>query len=416
MDPLISRSLKHLYLIHDEDNAANLTPALDPQLAPTQVTLAFAPIRRERAWAIKRTLERYLVPVRLLELEDEVNAMSARARLLGHIEADVAEGEREGRATWALNLSGGSRPVAATAQQLFIELKQPVFYVDTTQDHLHWLWHPALEAREVDQEAHPELMWGLTLANRLTLEPFFESYRARVVSMKPTPECSTPLLIERIAFCDELAARPERYEHALSMLNYLASTAHKELQSPPLTKAQRADEALDWIIDRLEGLKLLRRKAKGIKFANEEARFFANGGWLEELVAHMVRELRASRPSIQDAARGIELMWSREGEEVMNELDVAFLANNQLFIIECKTKRFEGKRSGQAADVIYKLDTLQELLGGVSTRALLVSYSPLKESDLKRAKALNIKVCSGRELRTLREQLDAWVPTPQPRR
>jgi hypothetical protein len=421
--PLL-RPLRHLYLIHDEDNAANLTPALDPQLSPELIVIAFDATRWAEAEALSRVLRGYQLKVELLSLKDELNINATQTALSDALNDALSDAlsdalkeqhkqlttDQRARPAWGLNLSGGSKALAATAQQLFMERGWPVFYVDSSNAHLHWIWHPAMS-----EPAHPcqeELLKGRDLANRLTLKPFFESYRAHVLSMRAEP----PHDLERLALCDELAARPERYEHALATLNYLASMAHKDLLTEPLSKAQRADERLMWLVERLEGLGLVRRKRKGLQFTSEEARFFANGGWLEELTHQVVRELRALHPSIQDHARGVELMWRREGEELLNELDVVFLSNNQLFIIECKTKRFEGKRSTQAAEVIYKLDSLQELLGGVSTHAMLVSYGEIRESDLKRARALKVSTCTGKELKSLRQHLLGWVSAPQKRR
>jgi hypothetical protein len=46
-----------------------------------------------------------------------------------------------------------------------------------------------------------------------------------------------------------------------------------------------------------------------------------------------------------------------------NEVDIALLAQNRLFIIECKTRKMSGDDlAGPGAESLYKLDSLTSLL------------------------------------------------------
>lgn len=132
-------------------------------------------------------------------------------------------------------------------------------------------------------------------------------------------------------------------------------------------------------------------------FSNEEARFFANGGWLEW---HLHRELCALKAEcgIQYMALGLQLQHGGG----KNELDVAILARNSLYIVECKTRNF--KQNDKASDAIFKLDSLSKL-GGLRTKGILVSYRPLNDADKGRAAELGIKTIAGLELQRLREKL-----------
>jgi hypothetical protein len=94
-----------------------------------------------------------------------------------------------------------------------------------------------------------------------------------------------------------------------------------------------------------------------------------------------------------------------------NELDVVILAENRLYLIECKTKRFgdEPEQGGAGADAIYKLDHLADIIGGLQARAMLVSYQPVDDGTRRRARAQRIELCAGAELRKLEERLKTWI-------
>ena len=134
-------------------------------------------------------------------------------------------------------------------------------------------------------------------------------------------------------------------------------------------------------------------------------------GWLEQYVYSLVQELKREHPIIQDIGRGLEV--SREGSRgpIRNELDVAFLADNRLHVIECKTRRFdeEATAGGAGAEALYKLDALSNLFGGFRARSMLVSYQPLSHHVLDRAGDYGILTCAGGELHRLKEKLAAWL-------
>ncbi|MCW1890093.1 DUF1887 family protein [Vibrio chagasii] len=92
-----------------------------------------------------------------------------------------------------------------------------------------------------------------------------------------------------------------------------------------------------------------------LTFANEDARRFSNGEWLETLVHSTVKQIKTTCQPF-GAAAGCSRYTRQLGErEVRNELDVASVVNNKLHIIECKTK---GMRD-DGDDTLYKLESLK---------------------------------------------------------
>lgn len=98
-----------------------------------------------------------------------------------------------------------------------------------------------------------------------------------------------------------------------------------------------------------------------------------------------------------------------------NEIDVAALVHNRLYLIECKTRSMQstGDAAGPGAETLYKLDSLTAL-GGLNTRGMVVSYQALKPSDKQRANDLRIKVVESGQLRNLDEHLAKWINAPAP--
>ena len=64
-------------------------------------------------------------------------------------------------------------------------------------------------------------------------------------------------------------------------------------------------------------------------------------------------------------------MTNRKGKVVRNELDVAILVNNRLFVIECKNRRVK-KNDNLAHEAVnaalYKLADLQNSIAGARTQ------------------------------------------------
>ena len=105
---------------------------------------------------------------------------------------------------------------------------------------------------------------------------------------------------------------------------------------------------------------------------------------------------------VQDKAIGLEVVHEATGTQ--NELDIAFMARNRLFVIECKTARIDkpqssgGKpRPAKANDTLFKLAENCSRIGGLGAKGMLVSYRALNDPEMRLAKALGIAVVVGQE-------------------
>ena len=111
---------------------------------------------------------------------------------------------------------------------------------------------------------------------------------------------------------------------------------------------------------------------------------------------------------MQGVARSLRVESARHAR---NEIDVAALVHNRLYLIECKTRgmRSESDAAGPGAETLYKFDSLTAM-GGLNTRGMLASYQPLETRDKQRARDLGINVVESGQLRNLDQHLTGWIP------
>jgi hypothetical protein len=382
MKPII-----HLCLVSAQATP-NLTPALDPATLPRRVILLVSPDMRRRADWLEQVLAPRGIAVERWPIEDAWNVEQVQIRVLELLEREHEAVERK---EIALNATGGTKPMSIAAYEAFRAYELPIFYVHPEKDRLIWL-HPSGEP-------------AVDLADRIRLRPFLLAHGARVESS--STRAIPPALRD---LTDWLVKNVGAYSKPLATLNWLAREAEKGLVTPRLESWQLRDRGLHELIGRFADARVLNRRGQSLRFPDEEARFYVNGGWLEEHVFGVLFNLRADLPQIQDVARSVELVRETARGEVPNEIDVACLADNRLYLIECKTRQWRGKSAGTAgAQALYRLDTLSDLLGGLQARAMLVSYRDLLPYDRQRAADLGIAVCAGGALRNLRARLAEWI-------
>lgn len=383
----------HLYLVSAQPTP-NLTPALDPATAPRRVLLLVSPDMGRRADWLESVLKPRGIRVERWAIGDPWDVGQVQDRVLDLL---VQEEAAVAARALALNATGGTKPMSIAAYEAFRANDLPIFYVHPELDRLIWM--------------HPRERPPRDLANRLKLDAFLLAHGARIEGalVGAVPEA-------RRALTDWLVNHGPGCARALSTLNWLAAKSADTLRSPVLEAGQRRDPVLDDLIGRFAKTGLLTMQAGSLHFADEAARFYVNGGWLEEHVYAVFRELRRDQPNIQDLARGVEIVREDpRGGAVRNELDVACLAENRLYLVECKTRNWgRGAPSGAdpagpGAEALYKLDALADLLGGLQARAMLASYLDLPAQVRRRAADLRIRVCAGERLPELRAEVARWL-------
>lgn len=360
--------------------APNLLPALDPELKPKEAILLITEKMLGRAEALESVLREVAVKVTRVNLDDEHDFLCLEKALF-----ELAE-KRYGEDI-ALNVTGGTKLMALAAQSVAQAAGWRVFYVDVDTDEVIWL------GKEPQRKK---------LAAQMRLPHYLKGYGFRLdegIERPPAERRHNELLQTMISQVGSLEA-------PLGQLNYLAQVAEdRRSLSVELTSEQLDSRSLDALLRNFESAGVLSVKGNRLSFATEQDRKFTKGGWLEH---HVYRTTTAAHGElgIRDKAANLVVL---DENGAKNELDIAFLARNRLFIIECKTARMDNARAGKANDTLFKLSEICRRVGGLGTRGMLASYRPLGDSEKKLAKALGIEVVASGDLNRLGERLKRWV-------
>jgi hypothetical protein len=292
------------------------------------------------------------------------------------------------------NASSGYQKLNLLGFEQFSNYGYPVFLVDKFTDELHWL-NTQTTNSDIKLEQH------------LKIHECLKSFNTQVLHQgqsSPEPAESRQLtkwIIDHIG----------DYDQAIGSLNYMAMMANNT-HSYELSPKEIKKHKLAHLLEQFQAAGKLTLRGRKLKFTDEDARFYCNGGWLENHVFALLYGMRGKRSHITDIAKGLQIV--RHNGRVKNELDVVAMSHNRLHIIECKTRRFSNGKAEttSASSAIYRLDTIKSITGGLSGRAMLVSYQPLNKYTLSRAKDLGIYCCSHQQLKQLDRHLYHFFDNP----
>jgi hypothetical protein len=369
----------HVCLV-SEQPTPNLQPLLDETLGPKakKAILLVSPQMRKQAKDLAAAVKDYGITTETIEIEDVFNIREIQNKLLDC--PDVAENSNT-----ALNLTGGTKIMTIAAQSVFAEASKPIFYVKESDNEVLVIPDGSDVLRGVQT---------IPLKNTLRMKDYL---RASGYITEP----GRYMTKELPEFTKELINNPKKYEDALRQVNELVSGKNNKKILDFKLDRQHYGTTLH-LLRLCEKYKLLEFDDRSLAFADESARLYVCGGWLEEYVFDVLRRL--NKQNIQDKAINLTIRGAVE-----NELDVAFLAKNRLHLIECKTARLRTEKGGET---LYKLKRLMEQTGR-KTKGMLVSYRDLDRSNKtphkKRAKEYGIKVVQKDDLRNLKNLLEQWI-------
>jgi len=369
--------LTHLCLVSDQP-VPNLTPVFDSDYFPDYVILLCSQAVTKYAEWLQQALKKRQILSEICLLDNPYDCHYVRQS----VEMVL---RRSDLGKVILNVSTGTRIMVLAAYEVFRQQQLPVFYVQQQDD----LLIPLLPLGK-----------PRPLPDRLKLDEFFGIHGYTITSLR-----RETVARGRQQLGDRLVENVHLFSQALGPLNYLAGTAENrsDLKSDRISKRLRNTHGFKVLADLLVAEGVVTISDDHFIFTNEEDRFFANGGWLEEYLFSRIDRLR-NRVRIQDAAMSVQV---ESTSSTKNEIDVAILYNNRLFLIECKTRRFRGNRSA-GSKALYRMDSLK-VLGGLTAKAMLVSYRRLTSSNYRRAKDLSIDLLVGDNLLNVEERLEEWL-------
>lgn len=367
----------HLCLVSTQP-IPNLTAVFDLEHLPSKVVLLVSKQMQQYAAWLQQVLQQRQIQSEISPLDDPYDCEHIKQR----VEALL---EREDLGKMALNVTAGTKIMSLASYEVFRERGLPIFYVHPQKDFLIPLI-PAGPSRD--------------LPDRLKLEEFFQVHGYQVTGLR-----RKTIARNRQQLGERLVEKVILFSQALGSLNYLAGTAENRstLKSDRIDKRTWDKNGFKLLVALLVDEGLLSAGNDHLIFASEEDRFFVNGGWLEEYLFSRIDRLR-NRFKIQDSAMSVQV---ESASGTKNEIDVAILHNNRLFLIECKTRRFRGNR-GAGSKALYRMDSLK-IMGGITARAMLASYRRLTTSHHRRAEDLKIDLIVGDDLMNIEQRLENWL-------
>ena len=361
--------------------APNLLPAFDPESKPKEAILLVSRKMSGRADGLEKVLRAAGVKTFRREVEDEHDFTRMQDLLLN------LASERPGESI-ALNLTGGTKLMALAAQSVAAEAGWPCFYVDVDTDEILLLGNSPRRRR---------------LAATMNLREYLRGYGFESKKGPDRPSGATRNVGDLL---DTLLLQVGSLERPIGELNWLAQLAEERgTLDVRLTSEQLDSLSLNALLRHFQDAGALVVQGDSLSFSSEADRGFAKGGWLELHAFRTVARL-ADDLAVRDKAASLTV---RDESGVENELDVAFMARNRLFVIEAKTARMDKGRAPKANDALFKLSEIYKRVGGLGTRGMFATYRALGGSEEKLARALNLEVVQGRQLARLDEAIKRWV-------
>lgn len=377
----------HMILV-SEQTTPNLVPLLDEADRPKSVVMVVSPQMEVQAQWLTPVIRRKGMQVERINVPDAFDYFQMESTIFEWLHAHKGQ-------QVALNVTGGTKPMAMAAQSAFHSMDKPIFYVSDGSDQILWL------SQKITTRAR--------IPEKIRIPEYLEIHGYSSPSIgKP----NVPAALRDLA--QALATNARSWGAALGALNFLAHSAKDKLKTKSVPPNILSDAKFQQVTEHFESNNLLHWDGACITFPSESARQFVNGGWLE---FHTYKILSDLAPKMGFVDYGTNVVVKAKNGETKNEIDAAFMHGNHLHIIECKTANLtQISESGdtKVTDVLYKLDSLLKI-GGKRTYGMLIDYrGGLSSYDLGRAAHLNIEVVSAQTLPRLEEHLTAWVQKTTP--
>lgn len=376
MDTQIPRFKTHICYVSKEP-MPNLLLCFDQNLKPENVILLVSPEMTKKAKSLTRSFKEHNVKVAIEKLPD--TSYEALSNFIETFIFKLIEKSPADMSNYAFNLTGGTKLMTIAAFNVCNVMKMEMFYVDTYKNRLSLLGQ---------KTEYP-------LSIQCEVQDIVNSYGFRIIEEKPKEfnrgKIITTLLnqsVSNIGIFNALAGQA---------VGTLCSTIKKNVFSTIMPLLKECEKA-----------NLLSLKGDNVIYKNEDSRFFCNGGWLEEHVQHALHQLQSYK-LITDYKAGVEIKYddnndSNAQSKADNELDAVFVRNNILYLVECKTCKMND--IGKSRDIVYKLDSLHDKIGGVFARGILISFCSIEKKERRHLEKNNLIVIDAiNEIKKLQETL-----------
>lgn len=299
-----------------------------------------------------------------------------------------------------VNLTGGTKPMCIGAYEFSKEKHLRTLYVPDGNQH---------EAKDLLGDS------SVDLKHRLSTAEFLEGYGFGVLNPGDL-EISKERAVDLFELAALLTANSE--DHGLrgmlgkiqNLMEWKKEDDRKGWNREGLILSEESNVYLDNEPLRSEIASKLGLKTKDSMLLGSLDKHiveFLAGKWLEVFVWGMLNQF-VDKDQIWDLNQGVRVGKAFPGED--NDLDVTFMMNQSLCIVECKTGGQEHDPAGK--DVLYKIEAIKSGLRAIRVKTYLATTSDnvidpqkggIKGPLLRRADIYDCKIIAGGKLRELAE-------------
>ncbi len=277
-----------------------------------------------------------------------------------------------------VNLAGGTRYMALSVQHVFSNYHSKFYYVRTRENNI--------VKTIFDNSIYDNDDEVLPIRYKIKLSEYFELYGLTHDLDEPKP-----LLSETQSVCTPEFLFDMFTNRRFSNSDYKVMDVLREKYRS--WNYININEIETTINDTMIPIPNLSRFLKYIKFEPTEKGIlrhdeldYLTGGWFEEYVYHLIKE----NIDPDDMAIGVHIDGCTEIRH-NNELDVSFIKNNQLYVIECKSGI---SSESMFNEIVYKVSSLKEVLLGLDCQSYIFSLKKDPTGDLKKiASYMGITFC-----------------------
>jgi len=354
----------HICLISNAP-MSTLGSLLDPKIEVSSATLVCTPYTYSFAQQQARVLEKRNIKTNIEKINNPED--------LAEIEKTLTKIKNFHKKA-SINITGGNKLMTVVAHKTFNEPEYEVYYVEHKKDQMIWINHP--------HKNH-------SISDIITLDEYFQAMGYTTSGRTTlTPKENQKIIIEHLIDSEK------NIENLSTTLDYI------QTQKTNKNQTKFTEISNNKLVELLLENEMAALENHELKIPNETWRFL-QGGWLEQYHYLALEEKHKQDPTIQDIAIGVKINNPRESyinkktgnkQPISHELDVAYLQDNSLHIIECKTgKNFKE----DSRESLLKLHALKTQLVGIKGTATLVTLYPINPSDEAVAKELGIDLVQG---------------------
>lgn len=360
--------MKRVYICLVSDQPVpNMIPVFMNHFRPNKVFLIKTKDRSLQSERLKEIFSKYKIEV-AEELTDPMDYKTT-----GNIVEKIKSSNNDDELI--LNITGGTKMMSIGAFEAFVrscERNHKVIYIDTFHRVVKEIFP---ESRDIDFD------------NSITIEDYLISYGYKIKSS------SDPNLFDYRLQNDLNNCIVELVEFS----GYLGRLINESVKSSLYVRVPAdimRSQSFTKVLRLFERYSFIDVRDNNINFLKTENFGFITGGWLEFFVYNKIR-------SILSDGSNVKLNAVLSSDEVENEIDVIFTYMNQLYLVECKSGKWDRN--------IYKMDSLIRNTGGSFGKGMLVVLDNITPNMKSRIRNSNIVFVDKNNIKNISKLIKDWI-------